>query len=207
MAKLELPPTKSSLRKIKQDLLFAHEGHDLLNEKREILAMESVRRIDAIRRLEDEFRNVLNDLYDAYREAAMDMGSQTLTQKSCSEKKTYTLHFQLTRLMGLKLPAITLTLSPFEPPGSISQTTASYDTAKDRSQKALMILAGYAAVTKEIIVLARELKKVQRRVNALEKIFIPPHEEAQKYITGRIEEMEREEIFVKKLIRKRMTSE
>ena len=42
MAKIELPPTKSSLRKIKEDLAFAYEGHDLLNQKREILATEIV---------------------------------------------------------------------------------------------------------------------------------------------------------------------
>lgn len=53
--------------------------------------------------------------------------------------------------------------------------------------------------------LSRELKKVQRRVNALEKVLIPPHEEAKKYIADRIEEMEREEVFVKKLIRHRMS--
>ncbi|MDO9529791.1 MAG: V-type ATP synthase subunit D, partial [Syntrophales bacterium] len=60
---------------------------------------------------------------------------------------------------------------------------------------------------KAIIMLSRELKKVQRRVNALEKIFIPQHEEAKKYISDRIEEMEREEIFVKKLIRQRASKE
>lgn len=207
MAKIELPPTKSSLRKIKEDLVFAYEGHDLLNQKREILALEIVRKIGAVRRNEEEFRDVLNQLYSAYRDAAVNMGSQSVTLKSCSEKKLYTLHLQITKLMGLKLPAITLALEPSEPPGSMAGTSASYDTAKDRSRHALAVLVEYAAMTKEIILLARELKKVQRRVNALEKVFIPPHEEAKKYITDRIEEMEREEVFVKKLIRQRMTSD
>ena len=49
----------------------------------------------------------------------------------------------------------------------------------------------------------RELRKVQRRVNALEKIYIPRHEEARKYIAERLDEIEREEIFVKKLIRRK----
>lgn len=205
MAKIELPPTKSSLRKIKEDLVFAYEGHDLLNQKREILAIEIVRKLGTIRRIESGFLDVLNELYAAYRGAAFDMGSQAVTLKSCSEKKAYTLHLQWTILMGLKLPAITLTLSPSEPPGSMAETAAAYDTAKDRSRKALEALVEYATITKEIIMLSRELKKVQRRVNALEKVFIPPHEEAKKYIADRIEEMEREEIFVKKLIRQRMS--
>jgi len=127
--------------------------------------------------------------------------------KSCSEKKAYTLQIQLTKLMGLKLVQMTSGLVPFEPPESMAGTTAAYDTARERSRLAVLALVEYATVTKEIMMLSRELKKVQRRVNALEKVFIPPHEEAKKYIVDRIEEMEREEVYVKKLIRQRMAAE
>lgn len=205
MAKIEISPTKSSLRKIKEDLAFAYEGHDLLNQKREILAIEIVRKLGEVRTIESGFLNLLKDLYAAYRSAAVDMGSQAVTLKSCSEKKAYTLQYKLVKLLGLKLPSIALALSPPDPPGSMAETTTSYDTAKDRSRKALEALVEYAAVTKGIIMLSRELKKVQRRVNALEKVFIPPREEAKKYIADRIEELEREEIFVKKLILQRMS--
>jgi V/A-type H+-transporting ATPase subunit D len=203
MAKIELPPTKSSLRKIKEDLAFAYEGHDLLNQKREILAIEIVKRIAEIRSLERGFQEALQDLYVAYREMAVDMGSQAATLKSCFEKKTYTLQFQFTKFMGLKLPRINLQLKPLEPPDSFSWTTASYDTAKEHSRQAVEVLSKYAVATKEMILLSRELKKVQRRVNALEKVFIPPHEDAKKFIADRIEELEREEVFAKKLIRQR----
>ena len=67
MPKIELPPTKSSLRKLKEDLAFAYEGHDLLNQKREILAMEIVRKIGMIRKIEADFQEVLNKLYAAYK--------------------------------------------------------------------------------------------------------------------------------------------
>ena len=206
MAKVELPPTKSSLRRIKEDLIFAYEGHDLLEQKREILAIEIVRKIGGIRNIERTFRDDLNGLYVAYKDAAMDMGSHSLVLKSCSEKKAYNLKLQITKFMGLKLPRISLGLTPLEPSAGMNGTTATYDTAREQSLKALQKLIEYATVTKEIIMLSRELKKVQRRVNALEKVFIPPHEEARKYITDRIEEMEREEVFVKKLIRQRTTN-
>jgi V/A-type H+/Na+-transporting ATPase subunit D len=98
---------------------------------------------------------------------------------------------------------MTLTLAPPAPSDGMAGATAGYDEAKEASRRALLGLVEYATITKEIIMLSRELKKVQRRVNALEKVFIPPHEEAKKYITDRIEEMEREEVFVKKLIRQR----
>ena len=206
MSRIELPPTKSSLRKLKEDLAFAYEGYDLLNQKREILALEIVRKIGEIRRIETDFQQVLNALYAAYRNAAVDMGSDVITIQSCYETRSYFLHIDFTKLMGLKLLNITLNLTDLNPAVTFPGTTAAYDSAKEQSRRALQILAEYATMTKSIIMLSRELKKVQRRVNALEKIFIPQREEAKKYITDRIEEMEREEVFVKKLIRQRQSA-
>ncbi|MEN6374647.1 MAG: V-type ATP synthase subunit D [Smithella sp.] len=205
MPKIELPPTKSSLRKLKDDLSFAYEGYDLLNQKREILAIEIVKKISAIREIETNFQKALNELYAGYRNAAVDMGSENVTLQSCMETRGYFLKTDFTKLMGLKLPNIQINLKNPRPTLTLPQTTAAYDEAKGKSRQALQILAQYATVTKSVIMLSRELKKVQRRVNALEKIFIPQHEEAKKYITDRIEEMEREEIFVKKLIRQRQS--
>lgn len=207
MAKIELPPTKSSLRKIKEDLAFAYEGHDLLNQKREILALEIMRKLNVIRGIESGFSEKLQMLYGAYRNAAFDMGAQAMTLKACAEKKAWALKFQFIKFMGLKLPQLSLGFTPADPSESLAGTTASYDTAKEAAQKALEVLVQYAAASKEIILLSRELKKVQRRVNALEKVFIPPHEEAKKFIVDRLEEMEREEVYVKKLLRQRMGAE
>ena len=205
MPRIELPPTKSSLRKLKEDLAFAYEGYDLLNQKREILALEIVRKIGEIRRIEADFQQVLNALYAAYRNAAIDMGSDVITIQSCYETRSYFLHIDFTKLMGLRLPNIRINLKNPNPVFTLPQTTATYDETKEQSRKSLLIVAEYATITKSIIMLSRELKKVQRRVNALEKIFIPQHEESKKYITDRIEEMEREEVFVKKLIRQRQS--
>lgn len=203
MPQIELPPTKSSLRKIKDDLSFAYEGYDLLNQKREILAIELVRKIDEIRKVEADFQEVLHGLYAEYRNAAVNMGSEAVTLQSCLETRGYFLKTDFTRLMGLKLLNMALDLKNPHSAFSLPQTTAAYDNAREKSRQALQILSRYATVTKSVIMLSRELKKVQRRVNALEKIFIPQHEEAKKYITDRLEEMEREEVFVKKLIRQR----
>ena len=206
MPKIELPPTKSSLRRLKEDLSFAYEGYDLLNQKREILANELVHRISSTRQIEAEFLASLERLYAAYRQAACDMGADAVTQASSAEKRGYFLHLDLIKLMGLKLPQIRLGHKHPHPAFTLAGTTAAYDTARNAAYEMLDVLAEYATITKAIIMLARELKKVQRRVNALEKIFIPQHEEARKYIAERLEEMEREEVFVKKLIRQRTST-
>ncbi len=207
MPKIELPPTKSSLRKLKEDLSFAYEGYDLLNQKREILALEIVRKISVIKALEAEVQQAVGELYAAYRIAAVDMGTDTITLQSCLEPRHYFLNLSHSKLMGLKLLNFHLSPKKLSAPVTLTQTTATYDEAREKSCKALHLFAKYATVNKSVIVLSRELKKVQRRVNALEKIFIPQHEEAKKFITDRIEEMEREEVFVKKLIRQRASAQ
>ena len=201
MPKIELPPTKSSLRRLKEDLAFAYEGYDLLNQKREILAIEIVKHIGEIRRVEAELSGAVDALYAAYRMAAVDTGSDAITLTSCSEKRGYFLHMTSVKLMGVKLPRFSISVKKPGVALTLSGTTAAYDTARKQSKEILPLLAEYATITKTIVMLSRELKKVQRRVNALEKIFIPQHEETKKYISDRIEEMEREEVFVKKLLR------
>ncbi len=74
-------------------------------------------------------------------------------------------------MMGLRLVNFRLSLKKLRAPVAFPRTSASYDEARNRSRNALALLARYATITKSIILLSRELKKVQRRVNALEKIF------------------------------------
>lgn len=207
MPRIELPPTKSSLRRLKEDLSFAYEGYDLLNQKREILALEIVRKIGAIKAVEADFQKTLIELYAAYRTAAVDIGSDTVAMQSTLEPRGYFLRMETVKLMGLKLMNFRIDLKQPRAPVTLAPSSALYDEARETSRRALSVLAQYATMTKSILLLARELKKVQRRVNALEKIFIPQHEEAKKYITDRLEEMEREEVYVKKLIRQRAQPE
>jgi len=204
MPKIDVPLTKSSLRKIKEDLSFGYEGFDLLNQKREILVMEIVKNINIIRKIEEQFQGALDELYNNYRVAAIEMGSDMLSLKSCSEKRSYFMSVDFSKLMGLRMPVLMLKPKKMKKMSGFLGTTSSYDTAKKTCITTLTLLANYATVIKSIFMLSRELKKVQRRVNALEKIFIPQNEEARKYITDRLEEMEREEVFVKRLIKQRM---
>jgi V/A-type H+/Na+-transporting ATPase subunit D len=207
MPRMELPPTKTSLRRIKEDLSFAYEGFDLLNQKREILVMEIIKRAAVLKEGRATLGAGLEELYVSYRMAATEMGSDVITMKSRSERPRYHLRVERIKLMGLSLPELRLHAKKMKKCSGFAGTTARYDIAKKQCLAVLPVLADYAAASKSLVLLARELKKVQRRVNALEKIFIPRHEEAKKYIAERLEEIEREEIFVKKLIRQKLAAE
>ncbi len=203
MPKLDMPATKSSLRTIKENLSFAYEGFDLLNQKREILVMELMKNAKTIEKAEQQFRDMLEALYRSYRLAAAEMGSDIITRKSCSERRRYFLSCRLSKFMGLRLPVFSLRPKRLRPFSSFSGTTAAYDEGRQNAVSLLSLIAEYAAITKSVLLLSRELRKVQRRVNALEKIYIPQNEDAKKFIAERLEEMERDEVFIKKLIQQR----
>lgn len=200
MQRIDIAPTKSNLRRVKSDLEFAYEGFDLLNQKREILVMEIVKTIRSIKEAEEGLSSALDALYNRYRIASAASGSEILALKALSEKVNYTLEKDTSRLMGITVTGYSIKTGPPAVNSSLAGTGASYDMIKKSSEDVLRLAVRYASLAKKVFLLSAELKKVQRRVNALEKIFIPSYEETRKYITDRLEEIDREEIFIKKLI-------
>ncbi|HQO40911.1 MAG TPA: V-type ATP synthase subunit D, partial [Spirochaetota bacterium] len=201
--RIDIAPTKSNLRRVKSELSFATEGFDLLNQKREILVMEIVKTIKSIKDVEAGLEAELSALYHRYRKAAVESGTTAIALKSLSEKINYLLEEYSSRLMGITITGYTLKPGPLEVNSPMSGTGASYDMIKAQSVPVLELVARYASLAKKVFLLSAELKKVQRRVNALEKIFIPAYEDTKKYISDRLEEIDREEIFIKKLIGRR----
>ena len=196
-------PTKSNLRRIREDLEFAYEGYDLLNQKREILVIEILQYIKNIREVEEAFHHTIEALYSAYKKCAMSMGSEIVSLKSKSERRSYFITVEYSRFMGLQFPSIKISLKKIIKTSGFWGTTGEYDEIKQKSLQVLENLASYSTIFKSIFILSRELKKVQRRVNALEKIFIPENENARKYITDRLEEIERDELYIKRLIQQK----
>lgn len=207
MQRIDIAPTKSNLRKVKSDLEFAYEGFDLLNQKRDILAMEIVKTIKSIKQNENLLETALEKLYMSYRKGAVDCGSEILAVKSFSERKELRLAVERSRLMGISIPYYNFIPGDITVNSSLFGTGASYDLIKMNSALILQLFMTYASLAKKVFLLSAELKKVQRKVNALEKIFIPSYEDTKKYITDRLEEIDREEIFIKKLIGRRMEND
>ena len=78
------------------------------------------------------------------------------------------------------------------------------DLAQRRFAELLPLLAELAELQNAVLRLARELRKTQRRFNALSKIFIPSYRETITYISGTLEERERESLTILKIIRDRL---
>ncbi len=204
MPKLNVAPTKSNLLSLKRQLAFAEEGFDLLEQKRQILIFELMSRLGRARKAEQSAAEALRLAFAAVHEAALDIGSDALDKAALAVRMDQQVDVAHQHLMGLKIPRVKVRTEPFGVQFGVGGTSAKADVSMRRFVEALPLLAELAELETAVLRLARELRKTQRRCNALSKIFIPAHQEAIGYITGALEERERESFIILKMIRDRL---
>lgn len=201
MARLNIAPTKSNLLSLKRRLVFAEEGYDLLEQKRQILIYELMSRLARAQELERGVAELLRRAFAALREATLDSGSENLERAALGVNQEYDLNLAGQHLMGMRISKIAVRTPPASASFGVGGTSASTDVARLRFVELLPRLAELAELQNAMMRLARELRKTQRRCNALSKVFIPAYRETIGYIAGTLEERERESLSILKLIR------
>ena len=190
--------------KLKSDLSFAYEGYELLEQKREILVNElkrfTARAIEAQKRVDDE----LAKAYAALREAQLVTGVSSVSSAARAVNVEPEIALRERRVMGVGIPAVTLMLKDNPPYYGPQATSVWTDEAVLRFKGALTAIAVLVESRISVIRLAREIQKTIRRVNALEKIFIPDYEETLKYVQDALEGFDREAFFILKLVKDRL---
>ena len=206
MAKLNVAPTKSNLLSLKRQLTFAEEGYDLLEQKRQILIFELMSRLRQADELERNVAGLLRAARAALGEATLDIGSTALERLALAVKPETELEQSGQHLMGLILPRLDYRAATPDVLFGVAGASLSTDVARARFLALLPSLAELAALQTAVVRLARELRKTQRRCNALSKIFIPTYRETLAYIAGMLEERERESLNILKMIRNRLSN-
>ncbi|HPH02930.1 MAG TPA: V-type ATP synthase subunit D [Spirochaetota bacterium] len=194
-------PTKSVLLQVRRTLSFAREGHDLLEQKREFLVMELMHYVNRVRILEKEFLLKNATLRGAYARALFHGGIRPLIESGKSVRQSWRILIKETPVMGLNLPEAKIEKAgpPAFPAGM--DGGAAFDELEHAVRDLLSTLVEMAAVKTAVWQLAREVKKTQRRVNALDRIVIPENEAMEKHIQDVLDESERSAFFVQKRIR------
>lgn len=205
MGKLNIAPTKSNLLILKRKLAFAEEGYDLLEQKRQILIFELMSRVSRARNTEQATRRALRQAYEALREAQLDRGSEVIDRAALAVKMDHQVDISDQHLMGMKIPHVTVKTEPVSAQFGVGGTSANTDVAMSRFVETLRLIADMAELENAIRRIAMELRKTQRRCNALSKVFMPDYRETIIYITGDLEERERESFVILKMIRDRLS--
>lgn len=205
MPQINVPPTRTNLIRLKKDLRFAREGYEILDRKREALTGELVRVAKEADAIQKEVWALLQTAYDAMQKARMIMGSDHVEWAALAVNKTVDVHLKLRGIMGVAIPMIEARGEPPKLLYSPGDTAAVLDEASAAFRDVLLQVPQLAMLTATVWRLANELRKTQRRVNALQHIFIPQYENTVAFIISSLEEREREETFRLKLLKTKLT--
>ena len=203
MAKINVPPTRSNLLRIKKDLQFAKEGYEILNRKREVLTTELIAMSKNAEALQNRVWGLLAEAYDAMEKAQLKMGRERVEWAALAANKTVEVSLKFRGIMGVAVPSIESKGEPLDMPYSLGDTTAALDEASAKFAEVTKLVPELSMVMTTVWRLASELRKTQRRVNALQYIFIPEYEETVRFIVSSLEEREREDTFRLKLLKTR----
>ncbi len=207
MAVLNIAPTRSNLIRIKKELQFAREGYEILDRKREVLTTELVRVAHEADLLQKEVWKILARAYRALEKAQLTLGSDNVEWAALAANKTVDVHLKLRGIMGVAIPVIEARGEPEKMLYSLSGTNAALDEASAAFREVLIKTPQLSMLVTTVWRLAGELRKTQRRVNALQHIFIPAYEETVTFIISSLEEREREETFRLKWLKTKMAKE
>lgn len=207
MPKLNVAPTKSNLLGLERQLEFAEEGYDLLEQKRQILIFELMSRLARAEEAERRVGEAVGHAFSALEAATLDIGSRVLEEAAFAVSMRHEVSLSDDRLMGMGVPKIALQEEPMGVRFGLGGTSSNTDVAMSRFVDLLPSLAELAELVNAVMRLARELRRTQRRCNALSKIFIPQYRETIDYIMGSLEERERESLIILKMIRDRLGEE
>jgi len=207
MARINVPPTRSNLIRMKQELRFAREGYEILDQKREVLAKELIRVADEAEALERDMEKLMTAAYYALETAMLTMGREQVEWAALAVHKTVEVHLKYRSVMGIPIPLIEASGEPPVMPYSLGDTTAGLDEARALLREVIQRIPELSRLVTTVWRLAIELRKTQRRVNALQFIFIPNYEETITFIQSSLEEREREDIFRLKLLKTRAGDE
>jgi V/A-type H+-transporting ATPase subunit D len=204
MPKLNVAPTKSNYLTLSRQLEFAEEGFDLLEQKRQILVFELMSRLGRARNVERRVAAALGPAFAALRQSTLDMGSDALDRATLAVRMRHDVQVADQNVMGIRIPRVSIQSEGAGVQFGVGGTSVHADVAMRRFVESLPLLAELAELENAVLRLARELRKTQRRCNALSRVFIPDCSDTIGYITSSLEERERESFVILRMIKHRL---
>lgn len=193
MARLNVNPTRMELKKLKARLTTAVRGHKLLKDK----ADEMIRRFSVIikenKRLRDEVEKELSEVLRQFSVARSVTPAYKAETAFAMPSVALTVNCGKTSIMGVEVPEVRLEESKKTAglPYAYPEITSEADYSVECAVKLLPKMIQLAQTEKAVRLLADEIERNKRRVNALEYVMIPQLEETIKYIKSKLDENER----------------
>ena len=196
-------PTKSNLLREKERLALAEEGYDLLERKREILMLELMKRINEVKVLERQIGRRAGSAYPVLRRMLLAAGRDNARELASGVRADFAAKERRVQVSGISMPALEAVAPERRLQSSFMNSFADSDETAAELTALLELVAAMAGLRAIVWRLAKEVRKTQRRVNALEKMVIPESKAIRSYIEASLEEREREAVFSTKRLKER----
>ncbi len=193
MTRLNVNPTRMELKKLKARLKTAVRGHKLLKDKSD----EMIRRFSIIirenKKLREQAEEELSSVLKEFAKARGLISREEIERIFSMPTVTLSLGLSTSSVMNVEVPQIEVSANTSDEiyPYSFTAITSEADYAVRQISKVIETLVKLASVEKTVQMLAKEIEKNKRRVNALEHVMIPQLEETIKYISAKLDENER----------------
>ncbi|WP_019227296.1 V-type ATP synthase subunit D [Sedimentibacter sp. B4] len=195
MARLNVNPTRMVLTSLKKRLKVAVKGHKMLKDKRDELMKQFLELARENKRLREQVEAQIGSIYSNFVIASAVMSSEVLNEALMYPKQGVSIEVGRKNVMSVDVPVFDFTTTTDDTsniyPYGFANTSAELDNAIENLSGVFPEMLRLAAVEKEVQLLAAEIEKTRRRVNALEYVMIPQFQETIKYIQMKLDENER----------------
>lgn len=196
MARLNVNPTRMELTTLKKRLSTATRGHKLLKDKQDELMRRFIELVKYNNNLRKSVEEQLSGSFKDFVMARALMSSEFLEEAIVYPKEHITVDVKTKNIMSVNVPEMEFKRQLEDEEGSIfpygyANTSSELDDAIEKLYGILPKLLELAEVEKSCQLMADEIEKTRRRVNALEYVMIPQLLETVRYITMKLDENER----------------
>ena len=195
MAVLNVNPTRMELTRLKKQLTTAVRGHKLLKDKRDELMRQFLDTIRETKTLREEFEEKMADINAGFVLSSGLMSEQSLDTALLCPKQEVTLKAGVKNIMSVDIPVYDIKTRTSDESDIFSygfaSTSFELDTAVEGLAELLPVMLSLAEKEKAVVLMADEIEKTRRRVNALEHVLIPRYRDTIRFITMKLEESER----------------
>lgn len=195
MPRTTVTPTRMELTRLKKRLETAIRGHKLLKDKRDELMRQFLILVRENRDLRQKVEDGIKKCNASYAFARAGMSDEAMNVALMSPKQEVFLKVSRKNVMSVEIPSYEVKYRSSDPNDIYSYgfgfTSSDLDMAIEETSKLLPEMLRLAECEKSCQLMALEIEKTRRRVNALEHVMIPEYEENIKYIRMKLDENER----------------
>ena len=184
-------PTRMELSRIKRKLATAQRGHKLLKDKRDELMRQFLEMINECAALRESVEQRLEKSNKALTAARAEMSEEAVNVALAAPKNDMDVAASVRNVMSVRIPSLSLNAYNEAPSYGFAYTSESLDVAAEEMRSLIPDMLTLAEKEHACRLMADEVEKTRRRVNALEHVTIPEAQRDIRYITMKLSENER----------------